>query len=342
MTFEPLVTDRLLLRAPRAADLQSLIERRSDPRVAEYQNWEIPYPPERAELLLAQVTAMDGPEDESWWMLTIANRDDTKIYGDLALHMTNDMRTAEIGYSLSSANWGNGYAHEAAGALAAYLFGQPEVTRVWAMLHPENPASAIVLERIGMQFEGHTRLSYWVGEDNSDDWIYGMTRADWEAWRDRPTSPPDELRLVEVDATNERALARLRTHKTQERFVAPMLASYADALFPETVDGAQVVPLMRGVEADGAWVGFVMLAQSTDHHPEPYLWRLLIDRLHQRRGIGERVLDDVIAECKAAGDSALLTSWVEGRGSPAQFYLRYGFEATGKIVDGETEARIEF
>jgi hypothetical protein len=39
------------------------------------------------------------------------------------------------------------------------------------------------------------------------------------------------------------------------------------------------------------------------------------------------------------GDSTLLTSWVEGRGSPRPFYLRNGFEPTGKIVDEETEAR---
>ena len=32
----------------------------------------------------------------------------------------------------------------------------------------------------------------------------------------------------------------------------------------------------------------VMLALVTDAHPKPYLWRLLVDRRHQRRGIGRR------------------------------------------------------
>ena len=31
--------------------------------------------------------------------------------------------------------------------------------------------------------------------------------------------------------------------------------------------------------------------------------------------------------------------WEEGKGSPAPFYLRNGFELTGRIVDKETEAR---
>ena len=147
------------------------------------------------------------------------------------------------------------------------------------------------------------------------------------------------MSLVEVKVENNRAVYRLRTHKTQEGMVAPMAGSFADALFPEVVDDAPVVPWMRAVEADDELVGFVMLALSTDHHSEPYLWRLLIDRLHQRRGIGGRVLDLVADECRERGDSTLLTSWVEGRGSPQPFYERYGFVPTGEIVDGEVEAR---
>jgi diamine N-acetyltransferase len=96
---------------------------------------------------------------------------------------------------------------------------------------------------------------------------------------------------------------------------------------------------MRAVVADGQIVGFVMLALRTEHHPEPFLWRLLIDRLHQRCGIGGRVLELVAEECRMMGDRTLLTSWVEGKGSPRPFYIRHGFVPTGKILDEETEAR---
>ncbi len=96
---------------------------------------------------------------------------------------------------------------------------------------------------------------------------------------------------------------------------------------------------MRAIEADRVIVGFVMLALSTPHHPEPYLWRLLVDRLHQRRGIASRALELVADECRAMGDSTLLVSWSEGKGSPRPFYLAHAFEPTGRVVDGETEAR---
>jgi diamine N-acetyltransferase len=208
------------------------------------------------------------------------------------------------------------------------------------MLHPDNRASAMVLERTGFLFEGHTRLSFWLGDDNSDDWIYGMTRADWAQWRDRPRTPPADVRLVPVTQENAAAVLGLRTHHSQQAFVAPMLDSFADALLPAIENGTPVVPWMRAIEADATIVGFVMLALTTVHHPEPYLWRLLIDRLHQRRGIASRVLDLVAGECRAMGDSTLLVSWSEGKGSPRAFYTAHGFVPTGRVVDGETEARL--
>jgi diamine N-acetyltransferase len=103
-----------------------------------------------------------------------------------------------------------------------------------------------------------------------------------------------------------------------------------------------LVPWMRGVKADGDYVGFVMIAEISETNPEPYLWRLLIDRYHQRRGIASRVLEMLVEECKEMGATTLLTSWGEGKGSPRPFYLKHGFVPTGEIVDDETEARLTF
>ena len=85
-----------------------------------------------------------------------------------------------------------------------------------------------------------------------------------------------------------------------------------------------------------------MLAAVTEHHPEPYLWRLLIDRRHQRRGIGDRVLALLVDRLRAEGSSSLLVGWVPGPGGPAPFYLERGFVPTGEVDDGEIEARLAF
>jgi RimJ/RimL family protein N-acetyltransferase len=340
MIFEPLRTERLLLRPMRTDDAASIAARRSDPDVARYQNWATPYPLERAQELVADIVAMDGPTNGEWWMLTIADLDDTTVLGDLVVHLSDDGHTAEIGYTLARDAWGHGYAVEAAEALVGHLFDTVGVSRVEGKLHPDNAASAMVLERIGLIFEGHTKLSFWLDGEGSDDWIYGVVRDDWEGWRHRPRQTPTTVRFVEITADNVVEVQRLVTHRTQQRFVSPVRESFADAMFPEVVDGGPLEPWMRAIEADGTLVGFVMVALTTEVHPEPYLWRLLVDRIHQRRGIGRAALDLLVEQCRAWGDLSLLTSWTPGKGSPEPLYLRYGFVPTGEIVDGETEGRL--
>jgi RimJ/RimL family protein N-acetyltransferase len=337
--FTSIRTERLLIRPFRESDIDAYLARRSDPDVARYQDWELPYSRERAERVVKHQMTLAGPEEGEWWMAIVCDPDSGVVFGDVGAELSWQGRTAEVGYTFAKEHWGRGYAVEAVEALVEHLFEVIEVTRVCGMLHPDNPASAMVLERTGFLFEGHTRSSFWVGDELSDDWIYGMTRPDWEKWRGRPRHPPDEVQLVEITPENVAEVLALKTHRTQEEFVAPMLRSFADALIPEVVNGAPVVPWMRAVTADDEIVGFVMLALTTEHHPEPYLWRLLVDRLHQRRGIGERALGLVIAECRRRGDRTLLTSWGEGRGSPRGFYIANGFEPTGEVVDGETEGR---
>jgi len=335
-------TERLLLRRLRTDDAEVLTARRNDPEVAKYQDWVTPYPLERAQELIATDLAADGPADGGWTTLMIVDPDDTTVFGDVVVHLSSGGRTAEIGYTLDRKAWGQGYAQEATEALVAYLFETVGVTRVEAGLHPDNTASAMVLERVGLLWEGHTRLSFWLGDDNSDDWKYGMTRPDWEAWVHRRREPPSTVRLIDVTADNQRAVRRLRTHKSQENFVSPVVDSFADALFPPVIDGAPLVPWLRAIEADGELAGFVMLAVTSEGHPEPYLWRLLVDRMHQRRGIGSAALDLVVQQCREWGDRTLLVSWVPGKGSPEPLYVARGFVPTGAIHDGEIEARLRF
>jgi RimJ/RimL family protein N-acetyltransferase len=220
-----------------------------------------------------------------------------------------------------------------------YLFDDLGVTRVEAMLHPDNPASAMVLERVGMRFEGHTRSSFWLDDDNSDDWIYGMIRSDRDAWRDRPRHRPDSVELVEITTDNLDAVMHLATHRSQQRFVAPVTQSLAEALVPPVEQGVTVAPWYRAVAADGELAGFVMLARSQPGAQEPWLWRLLVDRMHQRRGIGSRIIELVVEQCREWGDVTLLTSWTPGKGSPEPMYLARGFVPTGEIDDGEVVAR---
>jgi len=333
--FSPLRTDRLVIRAMRPSDGEALWVRRNDPEVSRYQDWSTPFPREHADELARDCAVMEGPQIDNWWMAVIELVGSGETVGDLAVHVENDGHTAEIGYTLASNHWQKGYAVEATEALVEYLFDTLGVDRVFGMLHPDNRPSAVVLERVGMLFEGHTRMSYWLDGEGSDDWVYGMLRDDWDVWRTRPRSAPEEVRLAEVTPENLAEVFALRTHKSQESFVAPMPRSLAQALRPDEREGKPIEPWLRAIEADGEIVGFAMMALVEGR--DPSLWRLLIDRIQQHRGIGSRAMELIEAEARRLGGEHLLVGFNEGRGSPGPFYLARGFEVTGH--EGETKAR---
>ena len=336
--FQPLHTTRLVLRQMELDDLDGFVERRNGEEVARFLDWEQPFTREAGLRLVEGAMGMDGPTAGEWWVGTLQR--EGRPVGDMAIHLSADSKVAEVGYMLARSEWGKGYATEAVERVVDYLFDDLRVGRVEAKVHPENTASARVLERCGFIYEGTTRASHWQGESSSDDAVFAMLPEDRSEWRERPRHQPN-VELVEIGPDNYREVMNLRTHWTQKAFVAPVGRTIAAASYPEIVDGRPVVPWLRAIKADDELVGVVLLALADDERGRTYLWRLLVDRLHQGRGIGRMVLDEVVRICRRRGDAALMTSWVPGRGSPDGFYLRYGFTPTGEMNDDEMEAVFE-
>jgi RimJ/RimL family protein N-acetyltransferase len=343
--MEPVRTARFVLRALRPDDAPALAAYRSDAETAHLQSWTAPYPVESAAALIASQSALDGPTDGEWYALGItdpaAGEAADQLLGDVVCHLESSGRTAEIGYTLAPAARGRGAATEAAAALVSHLFEVMGVHRIQAAIHPENFASAMVLERLGLHYEGTARHAYWVGDECTDDVRFGMLRADWEAWNARQRHRPTQVELAELTPANVGAIGALATHWSQRRFVSPMARSFADIVATEHDEAVEpCVPWYRAVVADGDIAGFVMMIEPAPTHPDPYLWRLLIDRRHQRRGIGTRVLGLVTARYRERGDQALRVQYGQGRGNPSPLYRSYGFVPTGRIVDGEIEATL--
>jgi RimJ/RimL family protein N-acetyltransferase len=338
-SFLPFTTERLTVRAMQPSDVTTFTTYRNQPDVSRYQDWELPYTRDLAHKLIDEMAGIQGPVPGEWVQLAV-DADGEALVGDLAVFVDTDSRLAMIGYTMSPAHQGRGYATEAAGALVDRLFERVHVHRVAATLDPENLASARVLERLGFRYEGCGRKAAYVRGEWVDDDRYAILADERRAWRERALGPPSTVRLVEISQDNLDRAARLVTLHSQERFVATMLESFTDALVPEIIDGHPVVPWMRAVEADGELVGFVMLAARTDVHPTSYLWRLLVDARHQGRGIGARALRLVGERLATEGDTVLKTSWVDAPGGPEGFYRKLGFEPTGEIDDGEIVAAI--
>ena len=247
---------------------------------------------------------------------------------------------AEITYSIAPSAQRRRFAREAVGALIDAIFASWDVHRVVALVDDMNTAAQAVIEPLGFRFEGIIRQAARVDGDWVDRAQFAVVGDDRSAWLARPHTPPNTIQLVELVHETARPYAQLATHRFQEEFVAPMPANFRHALLPESVNGTRAQPWFRGIEADGVPVGFIMIAEATEAFPFPYVWRLLIDRWHQRRGIGSRVMAMLIDDLRAQGHSRLDLSWGEGPGSPAPFYRRLGFQPTGSLIDHEIEAAL--
>ena len=162
----------------------------------------------------------------------------------------------------------------------------------------------------------------------------------------------DDLRLVEIDVENYPAVLRLKVAEGQQRFVASNAVSLAQGHYhPEA--------WFRAVYLNGEAVGFVMLydprrasaGRQADGSRSDlgdmvagdglFIWRLMIGAQHQGRGIGRRLITLLAELTRANGFDRLYLSYEEGEGGPGPFYAGCGFVTTGRLIEGEVEARLD-
>lgn len=72
-----------------------------------------------------------------------------------------------------------------------------------------------------------------------------------------------------------------------------------------------------------------------------FLWRLLIDEHHQRRGYGRQALAQIVDIVRNEGATELLTSYQPGDGERWPFYERFGFGPTGQTDGTEIVLRLD-
>lgn len=134
------------------------------------------------------------------------------------------------------------------------------------------------------------------------------------------------LHLHDVTSQNLRALTELALKPGQERFVAPVVNSIAEAYVTPTA-------WPRAVLDDDDIVGFVMANFDPDNELEAFrcgIWRLNVAADAQGRGVGRFAVEEVAREARKRGQERMTVLWVEGEGGPENFYLRCGFEPTGE------------
>lgn len=179
--FEPLRTERLVLRRFRESDLAAFLEYRNDPAVARYQGWSWPMS-EADGLAFIAGQRSAGPGEPGGVQIAVALAESDELVGDLYFGLAlGDGRQAMIGYSLARRHQGRGYATEAVRGLLGFAFGAAGLHRVTAIVDPRNRASVALLERLGMRREGHFVEAYYDAVHGAwaDEYLYALLREEW-------------------------------------------------------------------------------------------------------------------------------------------------------------------
>jgi [ribosomal protein S5]-alanine N-acetyltransferase len=175
----PLETKRLLLREFSAADEADIHAYACDPEVVRLMIWG----PNTPEMTRAYLEAVLGAQ-QRWPRpevgLGIELAAERRLIGSIALRLKDEKnRTADIGYVLNQAYWGQGYMVEAARAVLDAAFRDLGLHRVWATCDPRNRASYRVMEKLGMRREAHFRKDVMEKGEWRDSYLYAILQEEW-------------------------------------------------------------------------------------------------------------------------------------------------------------------
>ena len=91
-------------------------------------------------------------------MYVVTLRHGGEVVGSCGLIRRDSLADVDIGFAFLARHRGRGYATEAAAAVLDYGVRSQGLTRIVAIVSPENHRSIRILERIGMRFERMIRL----------------------------------------------------------------------------------------------------------------------------------------------------------------------------------------
>jgi RimJ/RimL family protein N-acetyltransferase len=165
--FEPLVTERLLLRRSRPEDAETISAYRRDPDVNRYQGWKRT-DPEGVRREIEEMAGRVPGEPGGWVQLTVEEGRGGLLVGDVGLSLADDEPgVIKVGYTIAPEFQGRGYGTEAVRALVAYALDTLGADVVRAYADAENVPSIRVAEKVGMRlverFEGRDSNEVWVG-----------------------------------------------------------------------------------------------------------------------------------------------------------------------------------
>jgi [ribosomal protein S5]-alanine N-acetyltransferase len=173
-----LETDRLILRKMTPDDAEAVFAYASDPEVSRYVLWETHRSIEDSRTFLDLATSKYESGGEPDW--GIVYKGDHHFVGTCGIVSWEPYHArAELGYALSRDYWGRGLMAEAVRAMISFGFKKMNLNRIEARCIAENIASARVMEKAGMLYEGTLRQRELIKGEHRDMKVYSILRDEY-------------------------------------------------------------------------------------------------------------------------------------------------------------------
>ncbi len=168
-----LETERLLLRRVTLDDVDDMFIYASNEEVSKYVTWNTHKTlSDTYDYINFVLNKYDNNQVAPWG---IEYKENGEFIGTIDfVWWKPHHKIAEIGYVISQEYWGKGLATEATRALIKFGFKEMDLVRIQARCSIENIASARVMEKSGMSFEGIIRKGIFVKGIHQDIKMYSI------------------------------------------------------------------------------------------------------------------------------------------------------------------------
>jgi [ribosomal protein S5]-alanine N-acetyltransferase len=174
---------RLVLREFALGDLEELYAFTSRPDMSRYQAWG-PNTRGDAQEYIGRACAAARDEPRGAFILAVVLAATGRVVGAGDLYIRSErFRSGEIGYLIDPAYWGQGFATEVARLLLGFGFDSLHLHRIAGTCDPRNAASARVLEKIGIRYEGCMRETLLIRDGWRDSSLYSILEQEWAPGR---------------------------------------------------------------------------------------------------------------------------------------------------------------
>jgi RimJ/RimL family protein N-acetyltransferase len=170
-----LETPRLVLRVPRAADLDEWAAFMADEEATRFLGGTM----HRSTSWRGLMTMIGAWHAHGFAMFSVIEKGSGRWVGRLGPWMPDGWPGPEVGWAIVRDCWGRGYAGEGAVAATSWAFDNLGWTRVIHSIAPDNVASQRVARKLGSQNLGPGKLP--PPFEHSPIEIWGQTRDEWRA-----------------------------------------------------------------------------------------------------------------------------------------------------------------